>query len=92
MYRKELFKLHWAQGNGGRKPGCLPKVCFSWEGVSGGGRVEHNQPSETPSQDIKEIAMSRRLGPQGGRPQSHRQLQAHSMGAPRTEGMLCTQV
>lgn len=40
MYRKELFKLHWAQGNGGRKPGCLPKVCFSWEGVSGGGGDE----------------------------------------------------
>lgn len=44
MYRKELFKLHWAQGNGGRKPGCLPKVCFSWEGVSGGGEWSITSP------------------------------------------------
>lgn len=65
IYRKALFALYWAQENGGRKPGYLPKVCFSRGGVSGWW-MERNQPSETPNQDMREVAMSRRLGPKVG--------------------------
>ena len=38
------------------------------EGSWGGGCLEQSQPNETLSPDIKEVAMSRELGPGGGHP------------------------
>lgn len=52
---------------GGRKPGHLPTLCFSWGGVLVGWCLEQNQPNETLSPDSEEVAMSRRLGPEVGR-------------------------
>lgn len=37
-----------------------------------GGDLERNKPSETPSQDMKEIAMSGRLEPRGRHLRSHK--------------------
>lgn len=44
------------------------------------------------SQDLRELRMSRRLGPYGGHPQSQGQLQAHLIGALKAEGTLQSQV
>lgn len=93
IYGKELFALHWPQGSGGRKPGYLPKVFVLGKSLSGvgvrGGGLEHNQVSETPSQDAKEVATSRRLGPESGilSPMDSSPLRGH-----RAEVMLCPQV
>lgn len=57
----------------------------------GWGGLVHNQPNETPSQDIKEVAMSRRLVPRGGYPQSQGQLQVHLTGCTQGQGDTCTQ-
>lgn len=53
--------------------------------------MKHNQPNETPSPDVKEVAVSRRLGPEGGILVS-RTTPSSPVGEARTEGMLCTQV
>lgn len=52
----------------------------------GGGCLEQNQPSETLSPDIKEVAMSRKLGPPGGHPWSQGELHIHLQRYPGQRG------
>lgn len=54
--------------------------------------MKHNQPNETPSPDVKEVAMSRRLGPEVGILSLKDNSKPTYGGAAKTEGMLCTQV